>query len=209
MTDEIHVIGTGGLGKELIGYLREPGSPYEVAGAWGDDPFNNPAYQDYYRGTLADARTQLGPNDKAILAVAHPKAKRIVLEAVGGVDALDWQTFIHPLAAVSPFAALGRGVIVTPSVVIAGDARLGDFVFFNSGAATGHDTVIESLVTLFPNSEVCGDCHVGEGTVLGIGAFVVPGVTLPAGTRVRAGALVWKSPDRAGLLSGNPAELVD
>lgn len=207
MAEQVHLIGTGGLGKELIGYLNAPGSLYEVVGAWGDEPFNNESFAKYYRGDLARARAELGPRDKVFLAVAHPKAKRMVLEAMGGVEALDWQTYVHPFAVLSPFARIGTGVILTPYAIVAGDAELGNFVFFNSGAATGHDTTIESMTTLFPNSEVCGDCFIGEGSILGIGAYVVPGVSLPAGTRVQAGALVWESPGRAGLLVGNPAKL--
>lgn len=208
MSTQVHIIGTGGLGKEIIGYLHEPGSVFEVVGAWGDEPFNNDRYAPFYRGTIADAARALGPDDKALLAVAHPRGKHAVLDALGGPDALDWQRFVHPQANLSPFATLGKGVIITPTAIVAGDATLGDFVFFNSGAATGHDTVIEKFSTLFPNSEVCGDCHVGEDSILGIGAFVVPGVVLPPRTRVSAGSLVWSSPESAGLLSGNPAVLV-
>lgn len=48
---------------------------------------------------------------------------------------------------------------------------------------------------------------VGDGSVLYAGSVVLPGVRLPAGSTVAAGAVVTTTPPRAGLLAGVPAVL--
>ena len=98
---------------------------------------------------------------------------------------------------------------MAPQSIVTGDAVLGDFVFMNTNATVGYDTTIGSYTTLFPNSEVCGDCEIGESCLFGIGSYVLPKVKLPEGTKVSAGAIVRKSPIDNRTLYGDPAKPKD
>ena len=203
---DVHIIGSGGLAKELISYIIDEVSPrYNIVGVWGDDPFNNERYMDYYRGTIKEASENLN-GAMAFVGIANPRGKRAVVEQLG--DSVEWISYSHPSAVVSSMAFIGKGVVITPQVIVTSDAQIMDFVFINSGGVVGHDSVVGECTTLFPNTEVCGDCVVGKDVIIGIGAYLVPGVVLPDNTKVRAGSIVWKSPERAGTLSGNPAVLV-
>lgn len=204
---DVHIIGSGGLAKEMVSYICDETNPrYNVVGVWGDEPFNNPAYMKYYRGTIDDALEQLS-GEPAFLGIASPRGKRAVVEKLGA--AVSWISYVHPGSVVSSMAKIGKGVVITPWVIVTSDAEISDYVFMNSGAVVGHDSFVGEYSTMFPNTEVCGDCTVGKGVVIGIGAYLVPGVSLPDNTKVRAGSIVWKSPERVGTLSGNPAELVN
>jgi len=194
------------LAKEIIAYLiDEKESKFNIAGVWADEPFNNPRYNEFYKGDLSLARSHLASGDALLLAIASPKSKRAILDKLGGPEAYQWVTYIHSTATVSSFSTIGRGCIITPQCIVTSDACLGDFVFMNTGSVVGHDSVIGEYSTLFPNTEVCGDCILGSDCVLGIGAFVVPGVHLQPSTRVRAGSVVWESQKESALLGGNPA----
>jgi sugar O-acyltransferase (sialic acid O-acetyltransferase NeuD family) len=203
---DVHIIGSGGLAKELISYIVDEAQPrYNIVGVWGDDPFNNARYMDYYRGTVKDAAEHLN-GESAFLGIASPRGKCSVVEQLA--TKVKWISYSHPSAIVSSMASIGKGVVITPLVIVTSDAVIKDYVFINTGGVVGHDSIVDEYTTLFPNTEVCGDCVVGKSVIIGIGANIIPGVVLPDNTKVRAGSVVWKSPERSGTLSGNPAILV-
>jgi len=202
MNKEKYVIfGSGGLAKEIIGYLVEMyGDDHGIVAVVSSEPFNNSKYNQFV------VKDSIGideyPEAKYLLAVADPRTKRLIVEK----NADRWTSFIHSSAHVSPFAEIGKGCILTPQSIVAGDAVLGNFVFFNSNATVGHDSFIGDYTTLYPNTEVCGNCNIGKDCIFGIGAYVVPNVNLPDGTKVGAGSVVWESISEKCTLVGNPAK---
>ena len=206
---DVHIIGSGGLAKELISYMiDERPKRYAVAGVWADDNFNNSLYDVFYRGKLADVAKALQPGNNVIMSVAKPSLKRDIRKRVDPTNTLNWVTYVHPSSVVSSYAVIGVGCVITPQAIVTADAKLGDFVFMNTGSVIGHDAVVGDYSTLYPNTEVCGDCELGSDCVLGIGAFVVPGVSLASGIRVGAGSIVWSSFEAPALLVGNPAKVI-
>ena len=203
MKKEKYVIfGSGGLAKEVIGYLIEMyGDDHGICAVISTQPFNNPEYSQRF-----PVRSEISPGEfpdaKFLLAVADPKVKKIIVEK----NEDRWTNFVHSSAIISPFVKLGKGCIFAPLVLLAGDCVIGDYVFMNSNATVGHDSTIGNYTTLFPNTEVCGDCNIGQSCVFGIGSYVVPKVNLPNNTKVGAGAVVWESVDQSCLLVGNPAK---
>jgi sugar O-acyltransferase (sialic acid O-acetyltransferase NeuD family) len=186
------IFGSGGLAKELIGYGVKP--LYLVS----TEPLNNKNYK-------FDVRLKVGilPRDvRFLLAVADPEIKRRIVAE----NEDRWDSFIHPTAVVSPYAKIGKGCLIGPQAILAGDPILGDFVFLNTNATVGHDTTIGSYTTLFPNSEVCGDCEIGEDCLFGIGSYVLPGKKLASGVKVSAGSVVRHNVETACTVQGNPAK---
>lgn len=192
------IFGSGGLAKELIGYMY---GKHEIACVVSTEPFNN---FDFAR--RFNVVPKLNPKEFEdagfLLAVAQPELKRKIVAE----NRSQWVTYIHPTATVSPFARIGRGCILTPQSIVVGDAVLGNFVFMNTNATVGHDAVIGDYSTMFPNTEVCGNCQIGEDVIMGIGSYVLPNVNLPSGTKVSAGAIVRKSIDTPTTLYGDPAK---
>jgi putative colanic acid biosynthesis acetyltransferase WcaF len=123
-------------------------------------------------------------------------------------------------------AKIGEGAVIRAGVNISFPWRLelGDHVWI------GEEVMIVSLapvrigshVCLSQRSLLCTGSHdfqsegfdlvtrpivVEERCWVAASAFVGPGVTLPAGTVLGAGAVVVRSPERAGLWVGNPVRL--
>lgn len=199
---EYVIFGSGGLAKEIIGYIVSEQGPYHgIRAVVSTEPFNNPEYNEMFN-VMEELPKGMYPNAKFILAVANPKVKRSIVEK----NEDRWTSYIHSSAHVSPFAKIGKGCVLTPQTLVVGDAVVGDFVFFNTNATIGHDSILGNYSTMFPNTEICGNCQLGDNCIMGIDSHIVPGVTLPSGTKVGAGSIVWNSVDRACLLVGNPAK---
>lgn len=193
---KVAIFGSGGLAKELIGYLLDDGG-YEIECVVSTEPFNNPAFR-----YPVVARPPQISGLKYLLAVSDPALKR----QFAGANEDRWVSYAHKSAFVSPHARIGKGCILTPQSVVAGDATLGDFVFFNTNATVGHDSTIGSYSTLMPNSEVCGDCDVGEGVFIGIGAYVLAGKKVGDRAKVSAGAVVRHDIPAGATVYGDPAK---
>lgn len=197
MTAKVAIFGSGGLAKEVIGYVESEG--YEVACVVSTEKFNNPQFEKYRVAVRL-------PEDlrgiQCLLAVAEPQVKRQIVRDHPNVT---WMTYVHSSAFVSPHARLGRGCVLTPQTIAAGDCILKEFVFFNTNATVGHDSTIGSYTSLMPNSEVCGWCSIGEDCFIGINSTIVPHVTLAMGVKVSAGAVVRKSILEAVTVYGDPA----
>lgn len=192
------IFGSGGLAKELIGYLY---GKHDIACVVSTEPFNNFEFARQFKVVPKLHRGE-HPDAAFLLGVAQPEVKRKIVAE----NEDRWATFIHPTATVSPFATIGRGCILTPQTIVVGDAVLGDFVFMNTNATVGHDAVIGDYTTMFPNTEVCGNCTLGQDVIMGIGSYVIPNVALPSKTKVSAGAIVRKSIDTPTTLYGDPAK---
>ena len=185
------VFGSGGMAKEVIGYLESDGHAIDYVVS--PEPFNNAAFDydvgDEYWGGLA------------VLAVADPAVKRKI---VAKYPDAQWDTYIHPSAFISSHSRIGRGCVIAPQAIVYGDPVVEDFCFMSTNATVGHDSRLGAYSTLFPNTAVCGNCDIGEDCILGIGAYVIPGVTLPAGTKVSAGAVVRESIEAPSNIYGDP-----
>src|SRR5262245_26397131 len=69
-----------------------------------------------------------------------------------GVPLDRFATLIHPLAAVSARARVGRGACVNAGASVAGNVLIGDGVSLGPGSIVGHDSVVEDHATLAPGA---------------------------------------------------------
>lgn len=187
------IFGSGGAAKELIAYMEhdrviKSGNALIIS----TEDFNNRMYTERYHILRFVPDEERFQKAEWHVAIADPTARMNVVSGFP-FNAHNWRNFIASDAHVSPYATLGAGIIMAPQVIIAGDPVIGDFVFMNTNATVGHDTRIGSFCTLMPNTEICGDCNIGHGCFFGIGATVLPGVTIPPQVKVSAGTIVRKS----------------
>lgn len=205
MNKSLKIIGTGGLAKEIIGCIINEKPPrYKIEGCWSDEGFNNSAYSHLYRGTDEDFEKTVSEGDFVLIAIANPDVRKRIVEKFSHLPII-FESYIHPSCEVSPFAFIGEGSVLCPGSMVLGDAKIGSFVFLNTEAVVGHDSSVGSYSCLFPKVEVCGDCTIGESSVLGINSIVLPGNTLFPGSKLDAFSVLRRSYEFSGILSGNPA----
>ena len=112
---------------------------------------------------------------------------------------------IHPMAIVSPNAALGRGVTVGPGAVINIHAAVGNNAIINSGAIVEHDCRIGDHAHVAPGAKLAGHVTVGEGALIGIGAAVIEDITIGDHATIGAGAVVIRDVAEGVTAVGVPA----
>lgn len=115
---------------------------------------------------------------------------------------------IHPSAIVSEQASVDEGSVVMQGAIIQSCAKIGKHCIINTGASVDHECLIENFVHISPHCTLCGNVSVGEGTWIGAGSIVIPGVRIGKWSVIGAGSVVAKDiPDRV-LAVGNRCKVV-
>ena len=114
---------------------------------------------------------------------------------------------IHPSAQVARSAQLGLGVAVCAGVVVNPGSVIGDNCILNTSASIDHDCVTGSHAHLCPGVLLAGSVAVGECSLVGTGAVVLPGVKIGRGCVIGAGAVVNRDIPDGAVAYGVPAKV--
>jgi pyridoxal phosphate-dependent aminotransferase EpsN len=117
-------------------------------------------------------------------------------------------TVIHPEATVAASAAIGPGSVVLANAVLNPDARVGRGVIINTRAVIEHDVEVGDFAHVAPNATTGGAVRIGQFCQIGLGAHILPGVTISAGAVVGAGAVVRHDLQENVIAVGNPARIL-
>jgi carbonic anhydrase/acetyltransferase-like protein (isoleucine patch superfamily) len=127
---------------------------------------------------------------------------------------IDRAAFIAPTATVMGYVSIGEGASVWYGAVVRADVErieIGDFTNIQDGAILHGDpgkiTVLEDHVTI-GHRAVIHAAHVERGCLIGIGAVILDGVRVGAGSVVGAGSIVTKDVPPRSLVVGIPAKRV-
>lgn len=101
-------------------------------------------------------------------------------------------TLVHPSAIVSKRAKIGEGSFVGPRAVVNNGTYIGTTCIINSGAIVEHDNKIGNSVHMAPGTKTAGRVKIDDFVFVGIGATVLPDLSIGAGAMIGAGATVVK-----------------
>ena len=110
-----------------------------------------------------------------IVSIGVNAVRKKVAEKLKGVE---FGKAIHPSAIVSPSASIREGTVVMQGAVIQADVRIGKHCIINTGASVDHECIISDYAHISPHSTLCGNVQIGEGSWIGAGTTVIPGVKM-------------------------------
>jgi len=205
------ILGAGGFGREMHGWLRhaQAAKPhaFRIKGFLDDNPTILSGIPDIAPIIGNFSTYQLEETDHLVCALGNPLDKLRVC-AQWKQRGARFFTFVHPTAVIGERVRLGEGTIVCPGVVLTSDIEIGEFVTLNVGSSVGHDARIGRGSTLSGHADVTGKAELGEGVFLGSHAVVAPGVKIGDGSRVGAGSVAIKNVADRSVVFGVPAKFL-
>lgn len=141
----------------------------------------------------------------AIIAIGENNIRKKIAESLPRVE---WINAIHPSAFIHPSAKIGTGNMIFAGTVIQPDTQLGNHCIINTAASIDHDCIIEDYVHIAPGCHLAGSVSINEGTFLGIGSNVIPGVTIGKWSICGAGSAITNDIPDKSKFAGVPARQI-
>jgi sugar O-acyltransferase (sialic acid O-acetyltransferase NeuD family) len=207
---DVIIVGASGFGRELVQYVHDahkstPG--VHIKGFLDDDPTALDAVGKVMGvGIVGDTRTYaIQENDRVIISLGDPGLRRALAERLARRGAR-FTSIVHPTAYVAPTARIGHGCVIGPFANVGSYVQLEDHVLLNLYSAAGHDAHIGAFCVLSPYSVANGGSRLDNSVFLGTHAAITPKIRVGTGSKIAAGAVVYRDVPEQSLAMGNPAK---
>lgn len=199
----IFVYGAGGHGKVILDTIRNGQVRCGVTHLVDDDVriqgrvlFGHPI-RDAEAITFEHGFIAIGDNDSRLRIASRFRGRLVSL--------------VHRTALLGQDVPLGEGSVLMAGAIVNVGSTVGANVIVNTSATVDHDCAIGDGVHLAPGCHLCGNVQVGDGSLLGVGTLVVPGIRIGKRVFVHAGQVITRDvPDgetvRGPRGTGHPVE---
>lgn len=202
------IIGAGGHAQVVADILlraRDAGEAVEPIGYLDDAaPLHG---QEFLGLPVLGAIDKLSriPHEAVVVAIGDNRTRCRIADAlvVGGECFAIAQ---HPLAIVAPDVQVGPGTMICAGVVINTGTTIGPHAILNTGCTVDHHNRIGSYVHVAPGAHLGGEVVIEEGSLVGIGATIMPRVTVGTWAVIGAGAVVTRPVPAGVTVVGVPAK---
>ncbi|PJZ45527.1 NeuD/PglB/VioB family sugar acetyltransferase [Leptospira brenneri] len=97
---------------------------------------------------------------------------------------------ISPIANISYYSSIGKGITVMHQATIQAESQIGDFTIINDHALVEHEVQIGRFCHISTGAIINGNVMIGDNVFIGSGAVIVQGVKIPNGSFIKANQLV-------------------
>jgi sugar O-acyltransferase (sialic acid O-acetyltransferase NeuD family) len=207
----VFIFGAGGLGREVLSVFRALTAAGENVTCHGfivdpefvTEPILNKL--PVHRGLSALGHDR---DVRVVVAIGDPSRRRAAVQRIERLVGPRFASAIHPGATIGDEVRIDAGVMVVGPASITTGASIGRHVVINPLVNVSHDCTLADYVTLSPAVALAGGVDVCEGAELGIGANVIPRLTVGAWSVVGAGATVIRSVSANCTVAGVPARQI-
>jgi sugar O-acyltransferase (sialic acid O-acetyltransferase NeuD family) len=180
----IFVYGAGGHGKVVVDTIKNAQVPYGVTHFIDDDV--------RLHGRMLLGRSIQGADeingDRGFIAIGDNASRLRIASRYRG----RLVTLIHRAATLGQDVPLGEGSVLMAGSIVNIGSTIGANVIINTAATVDHDCMLGDGVHIAPGCHLCGDVEVGEGTLLGVGTVVVPGIRIGKHAFIHAGQIITR-----------------
>ncbi len=204
---DVYLYGGGGHARVILDILRSQN--IKVAAILDDYPPEN--IREIYGVPIYPAAEELDLIDRSrsrwIVAIGENRIRRQIVNRLIENE-FQFAKAIHPSAQIGPGVRISPGTVVMANVVINANATIGYHSIINTGATVDHECTIGDYCHIAPGCSLCGQVRVKDGSFLGVGTTVCPGMEIGEYTTCGAGSVVVKSLPSHVLAYGCPAKIV-
>jgi sugar O-acyltransferase (sialic acid O-acetyltransferase NeuD family) len=204
------ILGAGGHGRVVLDILHQMGTCEPVGFLDNNTDI---------LGRRVDGVPVLGPIDElqklaaqsgcdgVIVAIGDNGVRRGLARQVdsAGIELIN---AIHPSATIAHNATIGRNVVIAAGAVVCAHCQIGASVILNTGCIIDYQTMIGEGSHVCPGVRIAGRAKVESGVFIGIGATIIPKITLGCESIVGAGSVVIEDVPPMATVVGVPARRV-
>lgn len=141
-------------------------------------------------------------------AIGSAMTRKSLMKRISSNKNIQFPNLIDPSAVYSESVKMGCGNIICAGTIMTVDILIGNFCIFNLDCTIGHDSIIDSFVTMYPSVNVSGCVSIGQETEIGTGCHIIQGIEVGQGVILGAGAVLIKNLENKCTAVGNPAQII-
>lgn len=142
------------------------------------------------------------------IGIANPQMRETLFKKITA-QGFSIPTLIHPTAYIGNKVIIKEGAMILPHAVINIGATIGTGAVVNTAAIVEHECKIGSFVHIAPGVHLGGKVVVKDGTLVGIGATILPYLEVGEHAIVGGGAVVITNVAPQTTVVGNPAHILE
>ncbi len=211
MLNRIVFWGATGHAKVLREFIGQIG--YTLIALFDNDTRVSPPFPDipvYYglEGFNSWRKEQEGWETAGLVAIGGSRG-RDRLEIQGFLESNHIKSIIaiHPTAFVAADAQISLGSQILANATVCTGVRLGEACIVNTASSVDHETVLGKGVHIAPGVTLAGCVSVGDYSLIGVGAVVLPRIKIGSDVIVGAGSVVTRDIPDCTIVYGNPAKI--
>jgi len=211
LVENIVIVGSSGHAKVVIDIVEQAGR-YRIAGLIdsfrprGEETLGYPVL-----GTEQDLPHLIDAHGVAGLLVAigdNHAREQVTTDLAALVPGLPCVSAVHPAARIGKASTIGAGTVVMAGAVINPCCTIGSGCIVNTNASLDHDGVMADFSSLAPGVVTGGNCRIGHGAAIGLGAMLRHRIAVGEHSVVGAGSVVLHDVEPYTVAYGNPARRV-
>jgi sugar O-acyltransferase (sialic acid O-acetyltransferase NeuD family) len=206
LMDDLYLIGTGGLAREVLGWMRHEDSPL-LPLVKGFLVTSGSDVGSFVHGYPILHLDDLNGEFNFIPTIGNGETRQQLVNALllkGGKPF----SYISASVMLGVGVTVGAGCIINPRSSISSDVTIGDYVLINCNTGVGHDVSIGDFCTLLGSNTINGNVRLESNSLIGSSATIRPGKTIGFGATVGMGAVVFKNVKSGTTVLGNPAKKI-
>lgn len=131
-------------------------------------------------------------------------------ELISNFESQNFTTIIHPSASISPYAKIGKNVLIMSGVVITSNAIIEDHVCIFPNTVIHHDSKVGEYTLIGSNVTLAGSSIIGKNCYIGSGTNIINNSSIGDYTLVGLGTNVIRAIEPKSKIVGNPSKyLID
>ena len=191
---KILIIGAGGFGKELYGYISQDIQndilkDIEIKGFLdiSEKSFQKLNIETSFLGS--EDTYEIEEEDYFLIAIGVTSIRKNVYENMLKRGA-KFYTYIHSTAIIDSSATIGCGSIICPFSIVNSQSKIGKNCALNIYSSVGHDSSVGSHSILSPYASLNGDVQTGDNLFMGTRSTILLGSILGLNCIVSAHSVV-------------------
>ncbi len=202
--DSVYIIGAGGEGQVFAEVIISVGLGLKGFFDDNDELLNRQVFGVPVLGKIKDVVKYKG---LFIISIGNNRVRKRIVDEIN-VPKGHYLTVFHPYSYRGIGTKFDCGSICTINSSVGTYVEVGSHVIVSMGSCVSHHNLLEDYVFFGPNACSGGGVHIKEGAFIGMGASILPNITIGKWAIVGAGSVVIKDVPDYVTVVGNPAKII-
>ena len=208
MKEPLLIYGAGGLGKEILSWVRLL-EDFEPVGFMDDGVRKDTTIKGLKVLGGLDVLNSFSTPVNLVLALGDPSSKSILIKMIDP-SRVYYPVLKHPSVILQEESSIkiGEGSIITAGCILTTDIHIGSHVLVNLNSTIGHEVEIGSCSSIMTGVNLAGGVKIGDGVLVGSGSNILNYVKVGNFSKIGMGSVVIRDVELDTTVVGVPARKI-